>query len=84
MTDKVIEEMNDWAVRPLEPVYAAIGVSLARGARHPRAVGRQRQRGRLPAKPAATSTSAHHRRSADHSATRLGPTGYHRMVAVNY
>ena len=24
ITDKVIEEMNDWAVRPLDEVYAAI------------------------------------------------------------
>ena len=24
MTDKVIEEMNDWAVRPLDEIYAAI------------------------------------------------------------
>ena len=24
ITDKVVEEMNDWAARPLEPVYAAI------------------------------------------------------------
>jgi len=24
ITDKVIEEMNDWSVRPLEPIYAAV------------------------------------------------------------
>ena len=24
ITDKVIEEMNDWAVRPLDEIYAAI------------------------------------------------------------
>src|SRR5919197_157242 len=28
ITDKVLEEMNDWAVRPLDEIYAAIGVNL--------------------------------------------------------
>ena len=29
ITDKVMKEMVDWANRPLDSVYAAIGVSLA-------------------------------------------------------
>ena len=29
ITDKVIEEMTEWVNRPLAPVYAAIGVTLA-------------------------------------------------------
>lgn len=28
ITDKVIEEINEWAVRPLDATYAAIGVTL--------------------------------------------------------
>ena len=50
ITDKVIEEMNDWAVRPLDEVYAAIFID-DRG-QGPRRPGRQptvlcRDRGEL-------------------------------------
>src|SRR5215212_2588437 len=56
ITDKVIEEMNDWANRPLDGVYAAVfldaivvkvrdGGLVSRGERRPRVVGRQRRGG---------------------------------------
>jgi hypothetical protein len=31
ITDKVLEEMNDWAVRPLDSIYAAVFIDGDRG-----------------------------------------------------
>ena len=31
ITDKVIEEMHDWASRPLEPIYAAVFIDAVGG-----------------------------------------------------
>ena len=40
ITDKVITEMNDWAVRPLDEIYAAVFIDAIRG-QGPRQAGHQ-------------------------------------------
>ena len=58
ITDKVIEEMNDWAVRPLDEVYAAIFIDaiVVEAAQRPGPTGRSTPRSGSPSAGNATSS----------------------------